>query len=65
MEVLPEFYLKFTLAGSSYVCRLLHVNLQILGFSFQIGDHVSLTIPNQGKLTCALKFILKYASLSI
>ena len=28
MEVLPEFYLKFTLAGSNYVCGLL--NLQIL-----------------------------------
>ena len=47
MEVLPEFYLKFTLAGSNYVCRLL--NLQILGFPFLIGDHVSLIIPNQGK----------------
>ena len=63
MEVLPEFYLKFTLAGSNYVCRLL--NLQILGFPFLIGDHVSLIIPNQGKLTCFLKFILICASLSI
>ena len=60
MEVLPE---KITLAGSNYVCRLL--NLQILGFPFQIGNHASLIIPNQGKLTCALKFILICASLSI
>ena len=45
MEVLPEFYLKFTLAGINHICRLL--NLQLLSFPFQIGDHVSLIIPNQ------------------
>ena len=63
MEVLPEFYLKFTLAGISHICRLL--NLQLLSFPFQIGDHVSLIIPNQGKLTCSLKLVLISASLSI
>ena len=63
MEVLPEFYLKFTLAGSNYVCRLL--NLPILGFPFQIGDQVSLIISNQGKLTCSLNFILICIPLSI
>ena len=62
MEVLPEFYLKFTLAGSNYICRLL--NPQILGFHFQIGDQVSLIISNQGKLTCSLNFILICAPLS-
>ena len=25
MEVLPEFYLKFTLAGINHICRLLRV----------------------------------------
>ena len=63
MEILPEFYLKFTLAGSNYVCRLL--NLQVLGVPFQIGDHVSCIVPNQGKLACSLKLILICASLSI
>ena len=51
MEVLPEFYLKFTLAGSNHICRLL--NLRLLSFPFHIGDHVSLIILNQGELTCS------------
>ena len=63
MEVLPEFYFKFTLAGINHICRLL--NLQLLSFPFQIGDHVSLIIPNQGKLTGSLKLVLISASLSI
>ena len=63
MEVLPEFYLKFTLAGINHICRLL--NLQLLSFPFQIGDHVSLIIPDQGKLTCSLKLVLISASLFI
>ena len=51
------------LGSTIYICRLL--NLQPLSFPFQIGDHVSLIIPNQGKLTCSLKLVLISASLSI